>query len=89
MAIPKNVSFVTFDVYGTLIDWDTGAFEAFSAEAERDGFTVEREELLPLFHEIQQQIEAARRRTRLSPPGWRTRAARLADHLRCSSPLNA
>ena len=34
MAIPKNVSFVTFDVYGTLIDWDTGAFEAFSAEAD-------------------------------------------------------
>src|ERR1700744_2042792 len=58
MAIPKNVSFVTFDVYGTLIDWDTGAFEAFSAEGERDGFTLERDELLPLFHEIQQQIEA-------------------------------
>ncbi|MFZ1995492.1 MAG: haloacid dehalogenase, partial [Solirubrobacteraceae bacterium] len=58
MALPKNVSFVTFDVYGTLIDWDTGAFEAFSAEADRDGFTVERDELLPLFHEIQQQIEA-------------------------------
>jgi 2-haloacid dehalogenase/putative hydrolase of the HAD superfamily len=58
MAIPKNVSFVTFDVYGTLIDWDTGAFEAFEAEGERDGFTVERDELLPLFHEIQQQIEA-------------------------------
>jgi 2-haloacid dehalogenase len=58
MAIPKTVSFVTFDVYGTLIDWDMGAYEAFQAEAERDGFTVEREELLPLFHEIQQQIEA-------------------------------
>src|ERR1700730_4507773 len=58
MAIPKNVSFVTFDVYGTLIDWETGAYEAFQAEAERDGFTIEREELIPLFHEIQQQIEA-------------------------------
>src|SRR5882757_9603241 len=58
MAIPKTISFVTFDVYGTLIDWDTGAFEAFNAEGQRDGFTVEREELLPLFHEIQQQIQA-------------------------------
>src|ERR1700716_2397630 len=58
MAIPKNVSFVTFDVYGTLIDWETGAFEAFNAEAERDGFTLERDELIALFHEIQQQIEA-------------------------------
>jgi len=58
MAIPKTVSFVTFDVYGTLIDWDTGAFEAFSKEAERDGFTVERDQVLPLFHEISQEIES-------------------------------
>ena len=28
MAIPKNISFVTFDVYGTLIDWDAGVFDA-------------------------------------------------------------
>src|SRR5947209_18480400 len=58
MAIPKQISFVTFDVYGTLIDWDTGAYDAFKKEADRDGFTVERDEVIPLFHEIQQQIEA-------------------------------
>jgi 2-haloacid dehalogenase/putative hydrolase of the HAD superfamily len=58
MAIPKNISFVTFDVYGTLIDWETGVYEAFSAEAGRDGFTIERDELIPLFHEISRQIEA-------------------------------
>ncbi|MFZ0386246.1 MAG: haloacid dehalogenase, partial [Solirubrobacteraceae bacterium] len=58
MAIPKNISFVTFDVYGTLIDWDTGAYEAFAKEAERDGFTLDRETLVPLFHETQQQIQA-------------------------------
>jgi 2-haloacid dehalogenase/putative hydrolase of the HAD superfamily len=58
MAIPKNVSFVTFDVYGTLIDWETGVYEAFQKEAERDGFTLERDELIALFHEVQQQIQA-------------------------------
>jgi 2-haloacid dehalogenase/putative hydrolase of the HAD superfamily len=58
MAIPKQVSFVTFDVYGTLIDWDTGIYDAFAREAQRDGFTVEREELIPLFHEVQQRIQA-------------------------------
>ncbi|MGI8428736.1 MAG: HAD-IA family hydrolase [Solirubrobacteraceae bacterium] len=58
MAIPKNVSFVTFDVYGTLIDWETGAYQAFAAEAEQDGFTIERDALIALFHEIQEQIEA-------------------------------
>jgi 2-haloacid dehalogenase/putative hydrolase of the HAD superfamily len=49
---------VTFDVYGTLIDWETGVYNAFAAEAERDGFTIERDELIPLFYEIQQQIQA-------------------------------
>jgi 2-haloacid dehalogenase len=58
MAIPKQITFVTFDVYGTLIDWDTGAFDAFSREADRDGFTIERDELIPLFHSVQQQIQA-------------------------------
>jgi 2-haloacid dehalogenase/putative hydrolase of the HAD superfamily len=58
MAIPKNVSFVTFDVYGTLIDWETGVYEAFAAEADRDGFSLERDELIPLFHDIQRQIQA-------------------------------
>jgi 2-haloacid dehalogenase len=58
MALPRQITFVTFDVYGTLIDWDTGAFEAFSREATRDGFTIEKDELIPLFHEVQQQIQA-------------------------------
>ncbi len=58
MAIPKDITFVTFDVYGTLIDWETGAYDAFSKEAARDGFTIERDELIPLFHEVQQRIQA-------------------------------
>jgi 2-haloacid dehalogenase/putative hydrolase of the HAD superfamily len=58
MAIPKGVTFVTFDVYGTLIDWETGVFDAFTREAERDGFTIERDELIPLFFETQKQIQA-------------------------------
>jgi 2-haloacid dehalogenase/putative hydrolase of the HAD superfamily len=58
MAIPKQISFVTFDVYGTLIDWETGVYEAFQKEAVRDGFTLDREELLHQFHEVQKQIKA-------------------------------
>jgi 2-haloacid dehalogenase len=58
MAIPKQISFVTFDVYGTLIDWETGVYDAFRAEAERDGFTIERDELIPLFYDVQKQIQA-------------------------------
>ncbi len=58
MAIPKQITFVTFDVYGTLIDWETGAVDAFTSEAERDGFTLDPAEIIPLFHSVQQQIQA-------------------------------
>jgi 2-haloacid dehalogenase len=57
LPLPKQVRFVTFDCYGTLIDWETGAFDAYSAEAQRDGFTVDREVMLPLFLDIQRQIQ--------------------------------
>ncbi len=58
MTLPKEITFVTFDVYGTLIDWEEGAYDAFRKEATSDGFTIERDELIPLFHEVQQQIQA-------------------------------
>src|SRR5436853_4844376 len=58
MPLPKEVTFVTFDVYGTLIDWETGVYDAFAKEAERDGFTIDRDELIRLFHETQQKIQA-------------------------------
>jgi 2-haloacid dehalogenase/putative hydrolase of the HAD superfamily len=57
MPLPTKPTFVTFDVYGTLIDWEKGIWDAFSAEANRDGFTIEREEVIPLFMEIEREIE--------------------------------
>jgi 2-haloacid dehalogenase len=58
MPLPKKIEWVTFDVYGTLIDWETGAYDAFKAEADRDGFTIERDQLIPLFHEVQREIQS-------------------------------
>ncbi|HKG16786.1 MAG TPA: HAD-IA family hydrolase [Solirubrobacteraceae bacterium] len=58
MPLPKKIEWVTFDVYGTLIDWETGAYEAFTAEAARDGFTIERDQLIPLFMSIQKEIQS-------------------------------
>jgi 2-haloacid dehalogenase/putative hydrolase of the HAD superfamily len=56
MPLPKNIDWVTFDVYGLLIDWETGVYEAFAKEAERDGYTLAKDELVPIFREVQQEI---------------------------------
>jgi 2-haloacid dehalogenase/putative hydrolase of the HAD superfamily len=58
MALPKDVKFVTYDVYGTLIDWETGIYEAFTKEAARDGFTIDRDELMAAFHETERKIQS-------------------------------
>ena len=57
MPLPAKTTFVTFDVYGTLIDWETGIYEAFAAEAARDGVEVDRSVLISMFHEIEREIE--------------------------------
>ena len=57
MPLPKDIQFVTFDCYGTLIDWETGVHEAFQKEADRDGFTIDRDELIPRFVETQREIQ--------------------------------
>jgi 2-haloacid dehalogenase len=56
MPLPKDITFVTFDVYGTLIDWEDGAYTAFQKEADRDGYTLPRDEVIPLFLQHQREI---------------------------------
>jgi 2-haloacid dehalogenase len=53
LALPKKITFITFDCYGTLIDWESGVYDAFQAEADRDGFTINRDELISHFIEMQ------------------------------------
>ena len=57
MALPSKVNWVTFDVYGTLIDWEKGVIDAFEREARRDGFTIDRVEVIGHFHDISREIE--------------------------------
>jgi len=55
---PKKITFVSLEVYGTLIDWETGIYRAFQEEAKRDGFTIDRNVLIPLFLATQREIMA-------------------------------
>jgi len=55
-APPRDV--VTFDCYGTLVDWESGIREAFAAEARRLGAPVDTERALGLYAEIEPVVEA-------------------------------
>ncbi len=56
-ALPKNIEWVTFDVYGTLIDWEKGVADAFAKEAARDGVTLDRDQVISLFLQTSREIE--------------------------------
>src|SRR5262245_27741478 len=58
MALPKlkDITWVTTDCYGTLIDWEKGILDAFAAEADRDGFSFEEEPFINRFLEVQAEV---------------------------------
>jgi 2-haloalkanoic acid dehalogenase type II len=49
---------VTFDCYGTLIDWEGGISGAFGEAAARDGVEVDRTAVLRAYAEIEPVVEA-------------------------------
>lgn len=54
-----DYSVLTFDCYGTLIDWETGIFDALRPLVERSDIPVDREKVLETFarHESAQEAE--------------------------------
>jgi 2-haloalkanoic acid dehalogenase type II len=45
----SNYTTLTFDCYGTLIDWESGIYEALAPWLERNGAALSRDEALELF----------------------------------------
>ena len=58
----RRFDVLTFDCYGTLIDWERGIAEAFTAAAAADGVTLEPEAVLRAYHELEPRIQAERYR---------------------------
>ena len=54
---------LTFDCYGTLIDWETGISDAVAAAARAAGTDLEREAILRVHAEVEPQIQAERFRS--------------------------
>jgi 2-haloacid dehalogenase/putative hydrolase of the HAD superfamily len=49
---------VTFDCYGTLIDWETGISTALLTLAKKHGWNATREGLLAAYHQVEPVVEA-------------------------------
>src|SRR3972149_1610920 len=49
---------ITFDCYGTLIDWETGIAGAFLAAARGDGVILDRGAVLAAYAEVEPAVEA-------------------------------
>jgi 2-haloalkanoic acid dehalogenase type II len=56
MVRPYDI--VTFDCYGTLVDWEGGISHAFIAAAAEDGVRLGREEILAAHARIEPQVQA-------------------------------
>ncbi|KPK81742.1 MAG: hypothetical protein AMS25_05145 [Gemmatimonas sp. SM23_52] len=49
---------VTFDCYGTLVDWETGIAQAFLTAAAADGLALEPAEVISAYHVVEPKVEA-------------------------------
>jgi 2-haloacid dehalogenase len=54
----RDFKALTFDCYGTLIDWETGLYTALQPLLQKSGITLKRDEVLAAFarHESAQQV---------------------------------
>jgi 2-haloalkanoic acid dehalogenase type II len=55
----KSYEIVTFDCYGTLIDWEAGIGDSFRAAAREEGVALERDAILRVYHQVEPTIQAA------------------------------
>src|SRR3954452_9463261 len=51
-----RVTAITFDCYGTLIDWETGAIEALRPLLARHGVTLSDDEIIQAFQDIDAEL---------------------------------
>jgi 2-haloacid dehalogenase/putative hydrolase of the HAD superfamily len=59
----SDFDFITFDCYGTLVDWESGIVNAFQSEAARDGVHLQRSEIVAAYHIEEPVVESGEFRT--------------------------
>lgn len=53
-----SIRLITFDCYGTLIDWESGMLAALRPLFSRDSHTVSDLQILELYGEIEAELES-------------------------------
>jgi len=57
MAEPYDL--ITFDSYGTLIDWESGIISAFQSEAAKDGVELQSDQIIEAYAAEEPSVESA------------------------------
>lgn len=55
---PNRFDVITFDCFGTLVDWERGIADAFATEASRSGTTFDGPAIVSAYHQIEPKVEA-------------------------------
>jgi 2-haloalkanoic acid dehalogenase type II len=61
-AMPRPYDIITFDCYGTLIDWESGIAAAFARAAAADGIRLDADEVLRTYARVEPVVEQTRYR---------------------------
>jgi 2-haloalkanoic acid dehalogenase type II len=56
--VDRTWDVITFDCYGTLIDWERGIADAFHSAMRADGVTAETAQILAAYHAIEPAVQA-------------------------------
>ena len=54
----SDFDIITFDCYGTLIDWEGGIINAFESEAAKDGLTLEGDQIIAAYSAEEPKVES-------------------------------
>jgi 2-haloalkanoic acid dehalogenase type II len=57
--MPADYDVITFDCYGTLIDWDRGIGAAFASLAEQAGIALDPVQAVAAYHAVEPLVESA------------------------------
>jgi 2-haloalkanoic acid dehalogenase type II len=57
-VVDQDFDLITFDCYGTLIDWEGGIIAAFQSEAARNGIALEGDKIIEAYMSVEPEVES-------------------------------